>query len=251
MRLQRTGEGMLRQTPGLSLGMAVTKEDVREVQRLRYQVFVEGLNLTALQNSTGLDQDEFDGYCDHLIVRDNSSLKIVGSYRILHPNGAMRLGKYYSEQEFDLSRLAHLAPVLCEVGRACIHPEYRGGRVLIMLFGGMIDYLRRNGYEYLMGCGSVSLADGGGNAVALYRTFHEQGLIAPPEFQVTPKVPFPLDKIAPGSPDIPTLLRGYIKNGAWIAGPPAWDPDFNCADYLTLFSLSRLDQRFASRYERT
>ena len=89
----------------LNLSLASTPEEVREVQRLRYKVFIEAMNLSALANPEGLDKDEFDDYCDHLIVRDSKTLSVVGTYRVLSPHGARRMGKFYSEQEFDLSRL--------------------------------------------------------------------------------------------------------------------------------------------------
>lgn len=248
MRLQPAEEGRLQQTPRLSLGMATTEEEMREIQRLRYKVFVEGMDLVALQNESGLDQDEFDQYCDHLLVRDNSTLKIIGSYRVLSPAAARKLGKYYAAQEFDLGRLENLQPVLCEAGRACIHPDYRGGAVLMLLWSGIADYMRRHGCEYLMGCASISLADGGHNAAALYQQFHDNGHMAPVEYQVAPKLPFPLEHITPGQAQVPALLRGYLKGGAWVCGAPAWDPDFHCADFLMLLPLAKMDARFASRY---
>src|SRR5450830_1094440 len=89
----------------LNLSLATTTEEVREVQRLRYKVFIESMGLSALSNPDGLDKDDFDAYCDHLIVRDTKTLKVVGTYRILGPNAAREMGRYYSETEFDLSRL--------------------------------------------------------------------------------------------------------------------------------------------------
>ncbi|MDE2430240.1 MAG: GNAT family N-acetyltransferase, partial [Burkholderiales bacterium] len=92
----------------LNLSLATTPEEVKEVQRLRYKVFIETMGLSALSNPDGLDKDEFDAYCDHLIVRDSKTLKVVGTYRILGPNAAREMGRYYSETEFDLSRLQHI-----------------------------------------------------------------------------------------------------------------------------------------------
>ena len=124
------------------LSLASTPGEVREVQRLRYKVFIEAMGLHGLANQEGLDQDEFDSYCDHLIVRDSRSLKVVGTYRVLSPHAARKLGRLYSEQEFDLRRLANIRDRIAEAGRACIHPDYRGSGVLMMLssimFGSMM-----------------------------------------------------------------------------------------------------------------
>ncbi|MBP0599877.1 GNAT family N-acetyltransferase [Herbaspirillum sp. LeCh32-8] len=232
----------------LSLSLASTPEEVREVQRLRYKVFIEAMNLSALANAEGLDKDEFDDYCDHLIVRDSKTLSVVGTYRILSPHGARRMGKYYSEQEFDLSRLDNIRSVTAEAGRACIHPDYRSGSVIMMLWAGLADYMRRERCEYLMGCASVSLADGGHNAAALYHAFREKNL-APPDYRVAPKLAFPIDDREAGhEPQVPPLLKGYLRSGAWVCGEPAWDPDFHSADFFLLLPLSKLDSRYARHY---
>ena len=119
-------------SPKLTLSLASTPEEVREVQRLRYKVFIESMGLSSLQNEERLDKDEFDAYCDHLIVRDSQTLKVVGTYRVMSPQGARKMGQFYSEQEFDLSRLNNLRGSIAEAGRACIHPKYRSGAVIML-----------------------------------------------------------------------------------------------------------------------
>ena len=133
MRLQTAPNEQNQHFSKLSLSVASTPEELREVQRLRYKVFIETMGLETLQNQEGLDQDEFDEVCDHLIVRDNKTLKIVGTYRVLSPHGARKMGRYYSESEFDLSRFTHIRDQIAEAGRACIHPDYRSGAVIMML----------------------------------------------------------------------------------------------------------------------
>ena len=164
---------------------------MREVQRLRYKIFIETMGLSALANDDGLDADEFDAYCDHLIVRDSKTLKIVGTYRVLSPSAARRLGRFYSESEFDLARLEHLRGRMVEAGRACIHPDYRSGGVIMLLWAGLAAYMRRERCDYLIGCASISLSDGGHNAAAIYHALAQTHL-APPEYRVTPHVPFPV-----------------------------------------------------------
>ena len=161
MRLMTFAEDASPNFSKLSLSLATTPKEVREVQRLRYKVFVEAMGLSALANADGLDQDEFDAYCDHLIVRDTRSLKVVGTYRILSPGAIEKTGGFYSEKEFDLSRLSNLRKRITEAGRACIHPDYRSGGVIMMLWAGIAACMRKEKTEYLIGCASVSLADGG------------------------------------------------------------------------------------------
>lgn len=234
----------------LSISIASTPEEVREVQRLRYQVFIDAMGLAALTNPDGLDRDDYDAACDHLIVRDTRTLKVVGTYRVLSPRNAAHHGRLYSEQEFDLSRLDHLRGRMMEAGRACIHPEYRGGAVLALLWGALAALMKREGCDYLIGCGSLSLADGGRNAAAVYHQLAREH-IAPPEYRVAPRLAFPVHQEEPGiEPVVPPLIRGYLKSGAWICGEPAWDPDFHCADLFLMLSMARLEQRYARHYLR-
>ncbi|RFP16006.1 MULTISPECIES: GNAT family N-acetyltransferase [unclassified Duganella] len=232
----------------LVLSMASTPEELREVQRLRYKVFIETMGLSSLVREDGLDSDEFDEHCDHLIVRDSSTLKVVGTYRLLSASRARKLGRVYSEGEFDLGRLNNLRGRMVEAGRACIHPDYRGGSVIMLLWSGLAEYMRRENCDYLAGCASISLADGGHNAVAVYQSLAGAHL-APSEYRVTPHLPFPFSKLeAAQKPQVPPLLKGYMRSGAWICGEPAWDPDFESADLFLLLPLANLDGRYARHY---
>jgi putative hemolysin len=235
--------------PKLALSFASTPAEVREAQRLRYKVFVEAGGLAALANAEGLDQDAFDAYCEHLIVRDADTLKVVGTYRLLTPQGAYGIGCNYSEREFDLSRLEYLRGRMIEAGRACIHPDYRSGGVIMLLWAGLAACMKKQGCDYLMGCASVSVADGGHNAAALYHGL-EQRSLAPLEYRVAPHLPFPLERhgAAGHPPKFPPLLKGYLRSGAWVCGAPAWDPDFHSADFFLLLPLAKLEQRYARHY---
>ncbi|MEV4782701.1 GNAT family N-acetyltransferase [Burkholderia sp. LMU1-1-1.1] len=239
----------VRATSGkLVLSMASTPEELREVQRLRYKVFIETMGLSSLVREDGLDSDEFDEHCDHLIVRDANTLKVVGTYRLLSAARARKIGRVYSEGEFDLGRLNNLRNRMVEAGRACIHPDYRGGSVIMLLWSGLAEYMRRENCDYLAGCASISLADGGHNAVAVFQSLIGQHM-APSEYRVTPHLPFPFSKLeAAQKPQVPPLLKGYLRSGAWICGEPAWDPDFESADLFLLLPLANLDGRYARHY---
>lgn len=232
-----------------ALSVATTPEEVREVQRLRYQVFVEGMGLTGLANADRLDRDDYDAHCNHLIVRDTRTLQVVGTYRLLSPQAARRIGMYYSEQEFELARLNHLRPNMAEAGRACIHPDYRSGAVIMMLWAGLADYLQKENCQYLIGCASVSLSDGGKNALSIYHALKDNN-IAPAEYRVRPRLPFPVGERPADMQNvfIPPLIKGYLRSGAWVCGEPAWDPDFNCIDLFMLMPLAKLDSRYARHF---
>lgn len=231
----------------LQVAWARTDEELREAQRLRYHVFAEEMG-ARVAGPAGLDVDPFDAYCDHLLVRNLDTLKVVGTYRVLPPHQAAHVGRLYAEGEFDLSRLAHLRSKLVEVGRSCVHADYRSGSVIMSLWGGLGAYMMQNGYETMLGCASVSMADGGHFAANLYESLRDTALTAP-EYRAFPHTPLPVEELRTGaSVTPPPLVKGYLRLGAKICGAPAWDPDFNSADFLTLFRLADINARYARHF---
>ena len=231
------------------LQVAWARDDaaLREAQHLRYRVFADEMG-ARLTGPHGLDVDEFDAYCDHLLVRDLDTLKVVGTYRVLPPHEAARIGRLYAESEFDVSRLAHLRARMVEVGRSCVHPDYRSGGVIMALWGGLGAYMMHNGYDTMLGCASVSMADGGHYAANLHASLGATAFTAP-EYRAFPHAPLPVEELRTGSTVAPpALVKGYLRLGAKICGAPAWDPDFNTADFLTLLRLSEINERYARHF---
>lgn len=232
--------------PKLSVGLAHNSDDILEAQRLRYRVFAGELGANLPTRTPGVDHDIYDPWCEHLIVRDDNSGEIVGTYRILPPENARRIG-YYSENEFDLTRLQHLRPRLVEIGRSCVHPDYRSGATITLLWAGLARYMQENGYDTLMGCASISMADGGHIAASLYNRLKDQ--LGPAEYRVFPRCPLPLAALQQDVPaELPPLIKGYLRAGAWVCGEPAWDPDFNTADLPILMPMSRVEGRYAKHF---
>ncbi len=221
--------------------------EVEEAQRLRYKIFAEEMGAN-IASTNGLDSDGFDEFCDHLLIRDSKSNEVVGTYRILNPTMANEAGGYYSAGEFDLSRLNHLFDRTVEVGRACVHPDYRNGGTITSLWAGLAKYMQANRYEYMIGCGSIGMADGGHMAASLYTSLQAKYL-APPEYRVFPRCPLPLEALTTNMEvSCPALIKGYLRLGAYICGEPAWDPDFNSADMLVMLPLSRMNRRYAAHF---
>ncbi|MFM8798235.1 MAG: GNAT family N-acetyltransferase [Fluviibacter sp.] len=235
-------------THSLSITWARHQDEVEEAQRLRYKVFAEEMGASLPKAKDGLDQDLFDAWCDHLIVRDEETLRVVGTYRVLTPHQARKLGSLYSESEFDLTRLAHLRPKMIELGRSCVHQDYRTGSVIMALWSGIGRYMVQGGYETMLGCASVSMADGGHYAASLHQQFAEKHL-ASIEYRAFPRLALPVNDLNQGlEVEPPPLVKGYLRLGAKICGAPAWDPDFNTADFLTLLRLSDLHPRYARHF---
>lgn len=233
--------------PRLHVGLAQCESEIREAQRLRYRIFAEELGARLPTRLPGIDIDLYDPYCEHLIVRDEANGRIVGTYRILSPQSAKRTGGYYSENEFDLTRLQLLRQGMVEIGRSCIDPDYRTGGTIALLWSGLAHYMTQGGYRTLIGCASIGMGDGGHIAANLYRRLGEH--MAPPEYRVFPRHPLPVEQLFNGQPaELPPLIKGYLRAGAYVGGEPAWDPDFNTADLLIMMPMARVDERYARHF---
>jgi len=234
----------------LTQSLARSQNELEAAQRIRFKVFAEEMGAKLPSAHLGLDIDRFDKYCDHLLVRDHSNEKVVGTYRILPPEQAVKAGGYYSETEFDLSRLANMRDRMVEVGRSCVHEDYRDGATITQLWSGLAEYVTKNNHEYLIGCASISMGDGGHYAASVYNKIHKLHA-APAEYRVFPHCRLPLESLNQNLEVIvPPLIKGYLRLGAYIAGEPAWDPDFNCADVFILMPVSRMNARYAKHFMR-
>ncbi|MBK7685022.1 MAG: GNAT family N-acetyltransferase [Rhodocyclaceae bacterium] len=227
---------------------ARTPSDVLAAQRLRYKVFAEELGAHLDTRVAEHDIDHYDASCEHLIVREICSDKVIGTYRILPPAAAKRIGNYYSDNEFFLNRLHHLSPRMVEVGRSCIHQDHRNGAVIALLWAGLAEYMTRNNYDYLIGCASIGMADGGHNAANVFQQL-DLAAIAPIEYHAFPQHRLPHEALSNDQPAlVPPLINGYLRLGAWVCGEPAWDPDFNTADLLILLPMARMNTRYLRHF---
>jgi putative hemolysin len=232
----------------LHVQVARTAADVRAAQRLRYEVFATEMGARLSGPAAGIDEDRFDAHCDHLLVREVGSGDVVGTYRILGPHAAERAGGYYSEQEFDFTRFAPLRASLVEIGRSCVRADHRTGSAITLLWAGLARYMLARGHAYLVGCASLSMADGGRAAASAYRQIAARHL-SPPEYRAEPFRRLPCRSVAPEPKvELPPLIKGYLRVGAYVCGKPAWDPDFNTADLLMLLPLAQLNPRYARHY---
>lgn len=233
--------------PGLEVRLAETAADVCAAQRLRYEVFAEELGARLGGAAVGLDRDRFDAYCDHLIVRAQPSGAVVGTYRILPPDGRRRAGGWYCADEFDVGRLQNFADQTIEVGRACVDPAFRSGHAITLLWAGLLRYVLGRRCQYVIGCASIATDDGGHIAASVCRRLLQDHL-APPAWRAVPRRAFVLEGWLeiPDAPP-PPLLKGYLRLGAQACGEPAWDPHFNTADLLMVLALDRITPRYADR----
>jgi putative hemolysin len=228
--------------------MARTPADLQLAQALRFEVFNLELH-EGLQGSyaTGLDSDQFDTVCDHLLVEDHQTGRIVGTYRMQTGRAAAKELGYYSAQEFDFAPYEPVRGEVIELGRACVHKDHRNFAVLNLLWKGIARYARGHDARYLIGCSSLTSQEPAEGA-ALYHSFQRH--LAPEHLRTRPlpACACPLDRVTSPAPKAPKLLSAYLMVGAKICGAPAIDREFKTIDFLTLLDLQSLPARVADRF---
>lgn len=234
--------------PRFDVRFATTREEIMETQKLRYRIFAGELGAQIDGGPDGLDYDQFDPYCRHLMVVEEETQRVVACTRILTGDQAANAGGFYSASEFDLAMLDSLPGRVMEIGRTCVDADYRGGGAIGLLWQGIAAYVTRHGFDYLFGCASIGLEDGGAAAHSILDTI--RGKYLAPDYQrVRPFNPLPAaDARATSKPKMPPLLKAYLSLGAKSCGEAYWDRDFNCADVFMLLNVSDLNPRYARHF---
>ncbi|HON12116.1 MAG TPA: GNAT family N-acyltransferase [Chitinispirillaceae bacterium] len=229
-------------------------EELAKALRLRYEVFYKELLEKKL--ITGMDIDRFDFKCDHLVIIDKKTGNYIGTYRLI---SSLFHKKFYSSTEFHLDDIINLSGTKLELGRACVHRDYRTGSSIALLWRGITNYMKETGTKYLFGCSSVKTTDIRVIA-SIYKHFQENGKVSD-EINVSPKGKFRMrnfrktlesitpQEIADAREKIPPLLNSYINMGSMICGEPALDKKFKCADFLTLFDVEKSEKKVHRKYQ--
>ena len=237
---------------GLVVSWAKHVDEVRQAQRLRFKVFAEEMGARLDTTSPGHDVDLFDNYCEHLLVRDQATNEVIGTYRVLTPAQARRVGSTYSDIEFDLTRLRSLRERMVELGRSCVHPEHRHGGVIMALWGALAAFMVRNKLDTMIGCASIPMLHNGivtGDVAASIWRQLKASHLAPIEHHVRPRLPLPVEQLDGSlAVDPPALIKGYLRLGAKILGAPAWDPDFNTADLPMMMRINDMPARYRKHF---
>ncbi len=237
---------------------AATQAEVLASLRLRHDVFYN--ELIGQSHPTGLDLDRYDTFFDHLIIIDSKNQEVIATYRLY----SSRWGDdFYTKSEFDLTDLDHLQGPYLEMGRACVHRQYRRGVVMTLLWRGIAEYLKISGARVLMGCGSIKTEDV--QKAALLTAYFQKNKYLPQASYCEPlsRFNFPdfqehFEKIRAEEWTeekqqqceelIPPLFKSYLKAGAIVAGPPAWDRDFHCIDFVVLLEKEKISSLYGKKY---
>ena len=237
--------------------------ELRAAQRLRYQVFVGEMGAshqTQVGAGDRFESDRFDPYCDHLLIKvchpwSGSSNRVIGTTRVLRPVQAERAGGYYSDTAFDLRAIDALRPHALEMGRTCVHPDWRNGTVIMTMWRALGQFMAAHQLDSLLGSASISLNDAGYSAAVIWQRLRGAHLAAA-AWQVCPRDPLPIEQLlAQPSSDTsvapiitPPLINGYLRCGAQLLGPPARDVLFNTADLPMMLRLDDLTPRYRKHF---
>lgn len=248
-------QGSTAPRPRLFAQIVNSETDIKQAQKLRYDTFCEEYNVTIptnhYWNGYPIDADSIDERCIHIVVRDGQTLETIGYTRVLTSEIAKDIGHFYSAHEFDIEDiLRHTQGKAIEVGRTCIHPDYRNGGTIAVLWSYLARFMQENGYRYLFGCASISLADGGATYNSIMPQLREH-FFSDDHLRVEPKLPL-TTQCDSHRTDLtaafPPLLKAYTKMGVRVCGEACWDPEFNVADVFVLLDLHKMTNRYARRF---
>lgn len=245
--------------PQFELRLARDEDDIRAAQRLRYAVFVEELGGTGplVDHASRLERDEYDPFYDHLLLIDRGrpGAPVVGLYRLLRDDRAAALGRYYSENEYDLDVLRGSGRRLMELGRSCLHRDYRGGTAMMHLWNGLAAYVARHGVEVMFGTASFHGTDIAALRAPLSLLHHRH--LAPPQLRVRarPEHFQRMDLMPEAGIDrtaamraTPALIKAYLRLGGFI-GEGAWvDHAFNTTDVCLILDTALMSEKHKSLY---
>jgi putative hemolysin len=256
----------------LEVRLAQTKKDIKRAQRLRYNVFYK--DGAAIADARTLlarrDKDAFDRICDHMLVIDHAAKRprdaaaafkrrppVVGTYRLLGQDAADRHGGFYTASEFDVGALIERHPGLrfLELGRSCVLPPYRNKRTVELLWHGIWTYVRRHRFDVMIGCASLDGTEP--DRLAQQLSFLHHYAAAPAEWRANARADrrvemnrMAKDAINPKAVlhELPPLLKGYLRLGAFVGDGAVIDYQFGTTDVLVILPVSAINARYIQHF---
>ena len=256
---------MTQSSPQFRVKLAQTEDELRAAQRLRYDVFVVELGGSGdmVDHEARLERDAFDPFFDHLILYDDALIHegystVVGAYRLLPQEGAAKIGRYYSEDEYDLTPLRQSGRRLLELGRSCLHADYRGGTAMYVLWQALADYVIERDIEILFGVASFHGTNIADIAAPLSMLYHRH--LAPPELRVQaqPHSAQTMNLISEADLDrkaamlaVPALIKAYLRLGSVVGADAFVDRRFNTTDVCLIMDTTKMNEKQRNLYARS
>jgi len=241
----------------LEVRLAKNENDIKEAQLLRYEVFYKECGAQPDETVARLKQDisPIDDFCDVLLVVDHACNKIVGTYRFMLREAAMQYGGYFTADEFDVSKVVSFPGQIMELGRSCVHKDYRTKPTMQLLWRGIGAYIQMNEVNLCFGCASFIGTDVSKYEQALSYLYHNH--LAPPEIRVK-SLPhhyqemnlIPASKInaKEAMRQLPPLIKGYLRLGGFIGEGAFVDFPFNTIDVCIIVKKETITERYSQRY---
>lgn len=275
LKIRRRRRGHLAPTPApenrlideragqLQVRLAETWEEVDAALALRYRIFFEEMKARAAPGIVAKqrDVDEFDPYCDHLLVIDTAlgagPEAVVGTYRMLRREGAAKVGRFYSSSEYDIRPIIdHPGPIL-EMGRSCVDARHRTRSAMQLLWKGVTAYVLSHRIDILFGCASLHGTDPATMSLPLSYLYHNhmapEGLrpVALPARHVGMNL-MPKESIDAKAAmrDLPPMIKGYLRLGGVVGDGAVIDHDFNTVDVLVYVDMRRVSEKYYRHYTR-
>ncbi len=241
-----------RQAPKFRVAMAQSDEDLRRAQALRYDVFVRELGGggALVDHVAELEQDCFDPYFDHMLLHDDATGQVVGVYRMLRAEQARAAGQFYSESEYDLAPLRATGRTLLELGRSCLHADYRGGSAMFHLWAGLADYVAEHRIEIMFGVASFHGTDPKALALPLSLLHHRHLAPQPLRVRALPPHARSMNMMPEAAIDrraamvqVPALIKAYLRLGGVVGEGAYIDHDFNTTDVCLIMDTNAMSER--------
>ncbi len=245
--------------PQFVLRLARDADDLRAAQKLRYDVFVRELGSDGplVDHEDGLERDAFDPFYDHLVLFDKSreDMSAVGVYRLLRGDQISGPGRFYSEAEYDVSPLKASGRKLLELGRSCLHPDYRGGAAMMVLWNGLANYVAAHEIEVLFGVASFHGTDIEKLKAPLSLLHHRH--LAPEDLRVCahPDVYQEMNLLSETEIDrpkamraVPALIKAYLRLGGYVGQGAFVDYSFNTTDVCLIMDTNKMSATHKAIY---
>lgn len=239
------------------LRLAETPDEVAASQALRYQVFVEEMAAqpTPERETEKREFDRFDPFCDHLLVFDTDAAsapgKVIATYRFMRREAAQRAGGFYTATEYDIGSLEAYQGEVMELGRSCVHPDYRAGANMQLVWRGITDYVMHFGVDLMFGCASLPTVEPSDVAEQLSYLYHHH--LAPPALRprARPELRVRMDRLPPEAIDtkaalqaLPPLIKGYLRLGGFVGDGAVIDADFGTTDVCVVVKTDMVTDRY-------
>jgi putative hemolysin len=246
----------------MQVRLATSDADIEAAQRLRYHIFYEEMQAKADPGTRRLkrDADLLDGFCDHLLVCDmrapSLEASVVGTYRLVTRAAAERHGRFYTASEYHIEKLIKYPGEILELGRSCVHKDFRNGRTMNLLWRGLATYVFLANIELMFGCASLHGTDVDALRVPLSYLYHYHLAEEPlrtraleDRYVSMNMIPKDLVDVRDGLSALPPLLKGYLRVGCTVGDGAVVDHQFNTTDVCIIQKTNLVTDKYLRHYQ--